>query len=153
MFLIDPLVKIKETINITVPHPPVPWHRAGQNRMTGMTFMHADDRKWQNIVKSYAIQVRPYEAPTCPVMLSVRFLLPRPQYHKPNEKYFHIKKPDLDNLVKNIKDAMNKSMYKDDSQIFAEGLSKEFSDNPSVIISLHYIAASPQENSFLFTLE
>lgn len=39
-------------------------------------------------------------------------------------------KPDTDNIAKNIKDALNKLAFPDDSQIVEEIIEKRYSDNP-----------------------
>lgn len=56
-----------------------------------------------------------------PVGLFIHFRMPRPKAEtfktKPNPAHPHIKKPDLDNLTKGIKDAMNGVAYHDDSQV------------------------------------
>jgi len=44
------------------------------------------------------------------------------------------KKPDLDNLVKSIKDAMNGYIYKDDSQVVISSQKKIYSLEPKTII-------------------
>lgn len=40
------------------------------------------------------------------------------------------KKPDTDNISKNIKDALNKIAYPDDAQIVIEHIEKRYSDTP-----------------------
>lgn len=126
-------------IKFTIDGNPVAWHRSGYNRHTGMIFKNKADVVWQNYVRTIAILHRPKLLPEGPVMLTVLFKMPRPAYHKPGILYFHTKKPDLDNLVKSIKDAMTKSMYKDDAQIIIENVSKRFDDRPGVDIELNYV--------------
>lgn len=134
--------KAKPTITLIVQGPPVAWHRAGRNRFTGMTFMVKADKVWQSHVRTQAILHRPRIMPIGAVVLDITFWMPRPKKHKPGSAYYHTKKPDLDNLVKNIKDAMSKSMYKDDSQVVQENLKKIYvphGANPGVIITLIYL--------------
>lgn len=45
-----------------------------------------------------------------------------------------ITKPDTDNIAKNIKDALNKTAYYDDSQIVSETINKFYSETPRVEI-------------------
>jgi Holliday junction resolvase RusA-like endonuclease len=45
-------------------------------------------------------------------------------------KIKHTKKPDLDNLIKFIKDVFNGLVWKDDSQVFALIASKKYSEDP-----------------------
>jgi len=45
-------------------------------------------------------------------------------------------KPDLDNLAKTVLDAMNKTVYKDDSQIVDLVVRKRYADKPCTIVSI-----------------
>jgi Holliday junction resolvase RusA-like endonuclease len=63
-----------------------------------------------------------FKAPmTCPVRLSVTFLLPRPKrlYWKTKAmpRVAHTSRPDIDNLVKSCTDGLNGIAYIDDAQI------------------------------------
>ena len=48
----------------------------------------------------------------------------------------HVKRPDLDNLVKALLDALNKTIIEDDSQIFSLYMKKTNSDNPGITLSI-----------------
>lgn len=130
---------MKQKIKFSIEGNPVAWHRSGYNRHTGMIFKHKADVVWQNHVRTQAILNRPLVLPECAIIMTVVFRMPRPKYHKTGVYYRHTKKPDLDNLVKSVKDAMTKSMYRDDAQIIAENISKVFCDRPGVDIELTYI--------------
>lgn len=58
---------------------------------------------------------------TGPLLLSANFIMPRPKSmttkRGPNARVYSSKKPDLDNLMKSLADAMNGIAYVDDSQI------------------------------------
>jgi Holliday junction resolvase RusA-like endonuclease len=60
-----------------------------------------------------------------PVEMSVSFYFKKPEYLTKAIKG-HTKKPDLDNLLKSIKDSLNKIIYKDDSQIIRLNASKNY---------------------------
>lgn len=132
-----------KTISFFVQGSPVAWHRSGQNRHTGVTFKVKADVIWQRHIRTQAILHRPNIMPTGPVFLNVIFFMPRPKYHKPGVNYVHTKRPDLDNLIKNVKDALTKSMYKDDSQVVEEHLRKIFAKEgsmPGVLIDVTYLS-------------
>lgn len=106
-----------------------------------MRFTHSEDRKWQGFVKLYAIAVRPHALPIGPVMLQLEFILDRPKY-LPKKISYHIKKPDTDNLAKNIKDALTGSIYRDDSQVFKLTVEKRYciaGEKPRVKIMALYL--------------
>lgn len=56
-----------------------------------------------------------------PVSLNVTFVMPRPKSQfwktKPTPRYWHAKKPDIDNLLKSLKDALTGLAWVDDSQV------------------------------------
>lgn len=81
-----------------------------------------------------------------PIQLRVTCFLPRPQ--KLNTKKYppgqipHTSRPDCDNLIKSIKDALKHIVYKDDSQIFYETIQKfyhELGGKPRAVISIEEI--------------
>jgi Holliday junction resolvase RusA-like endonuclease len=51
------------------------------------------------------------------------------------------KKPDIDNVIKSITDALNALAYKDDSQIVEMSAKKYYSDEPRVEISIEEVGA------------
>lgn len=52
---------------------------------------------------------------------------------------YHIKRPDADNLLKTIKDSLNGTFYKDDSQVCEVKMMKIYSDVPRVQVNLYEI--------------
>lgn len=96
-------------------------------------------KDFKSYVKLIASQNRPNELLTCPLAVELRV-------YKPILKSFTLKqveeakkgikrpitKPDLDNHAKGVLDAMNKIIYKDDSQIVDLVVSKFYSDYPRV---------------------
>jgi len=48
----------------------------------------------------------------------------------------HTQKPDLDNIIKTVKDALNKVAYKDDSQIYAIWAKKEYHDKDELLVTI-----------------
>lgn len=75
---------------------------------------------------------------TGPLIVELKFIMPRPKSHFRTGKYagqlktsapvHHTKTPDLDNLVKFSLDAMNKVFYVDDSQVLEIYTSKQYSE-------------------------
>ena len=87
-----------------------------------------------------------------PLELKATFVMPRPKGHygtgknsgllKASAPEYHTKKPDLDNLIKFIKDCLNSEIYHDDSAIVWIRASKIYVtenwylDKPCTLISL-----------------
>jgi Holliday junction resolvase RusA-like endonuclease len=105
--------------------------------VVGKRAIIADDnseklRQWYGAVTSAAAQAmgdRPLF--TGPIRLSILFCFHRPKGHygtgrnagvlKDSSPRHHIKKPDLDKLVRTIQDALSSTVYKDDSQVCMYG--------------------------------
>jgi Holliday junction resolvase RusA-like endonuclease len=73
-------------------------------------------RGWQQLVAEQAQTVAQDGLFQGPVVLTVTFHLPRPQ-SLPKRQVHHTKKPDLDKLVRNTKDALKGVLYGDDAQV------------------------------------
>jgi crossover junction endodeoxyribonuclease RusA len=82
-----------------------------------------------------------------PIRLSLDFAMPRPKNHygsgknahilKPNAPTWHISKPDLDKLIRCVKDALTGVVWKDDSQVCAMGGPRKiYGDRPGVRIQV-----------------
>lgn len=71
---------------------------------------------WQQLVAEQAQTVAADGLFVGPVSLGVAFQLPRPQ-SLPKRILHHTKKPDLDKLVRALKDALKGVLYTDDSQV------------------------------------
>lgn len=83
-----------------------------------VTSSNPKNKGWQALVAegaSQALAARPW---TCegPVRLLVSFYLPRPK-SLPKRVEAHTKKPDLDKLVRSVKDALTKVVWNDDAQV------------------------------------
>jgi len=50
----------------------------------------------------------------------------------------HTKKPDIDNLVKALFDAMNGIVWKDDSQVACLNVSKHYCADPGIYLTIHF---------------
>ena len=74
-----------------------------------------------------AYQGQPLEGP---LHLGVSFYMPRPKSmvwkKRPMPREWHTKKPDTDNVVKAVKDALSGLAYRDDSQVCFELIQKKY---------------------------
>lgn len=74
-----------------------------------------------------------------PMALHLRFVLPRPR-NIPKRVTQHVKKPDLDNLVKAVKDALTGVLYARDSQVVTLVAHKVYGKKPGVHIAVKEVA-------------
>lgn len=130
-------------IEITMPIEPTGQMRARRGKIIttkeGTQFATMHKAKKQAVRESqiiaYIIPVAPPTPWTGPVMIELWAYMAMPQswpkWKVENSDVIHpTKKPDLDNIVKHLKDCMTGIIYRDDAQVCWEIASKEFSDRP-----------------------
>lgn len=77
---------------------------------------------------------KPLETPVS-VCIYLRMPIPASASKKKRSEYLngeHIKKPDADNCAKQILDAMNGIVYKDDAQIVSLHIRKVYAETPAI---------------------
>ncbi len=121
-------------ISFTIPFEPVAKGRPRFARVGNavMTYTPARTRAFETAVKLYAQQFKPLAPLTGPLLLQIDFFMRKPQ--KPKDKY-PITRPDLDNLIKPIKDALNKIFWIDDSQIVRLVSAKDYG-TPAIAVTI-----------------
>jgi Holliday junction resolvase RusA-like endonuclease len=114
------------------------------NTRTGNAYTPTKTHKYEFAIRErwqhkYGL-VKPWRGP---VSIEVRFLMPRPQAivwkTKPMPRSPHAKRPDLDNLLKAVTDALNGVAYVDDAQVFKITATKAYAagnEPPSIWIGL-----------------
>lgn len=123
------------TIHITIPGVPIPKHRPRRSKWGGMYSDQKDEEKaWkQSAVVQFYRQRRCMGLLDGPISLVCQFFMPIPKsLSKCNRAYLppHTKKPDLDNLVKWVKDCLNKIAWDDDAQVDSITATKRYDDVP-----------------------
>ncbi|ANU28437.1 RusA family crossover junction endodeoxyribonuclease [Planococcus versutus] len=121
--------------------------RAGKS-FSGKTVLYdpINSRDFKQYVSLVASQHRPKELITSPIHLELIFHQPTPKkYHtKPKQALIEsgellpITKPDLDNLVKGVKDGITKIIWQDDSQVVSMHVQKLYSLLPRVEVTIRY---------------
>lgn len=76
-----------------------------------------------------------------PIAVEIRFIMPIPKsWSKKKQEEaigdYHIKKPDTDNLVKGVFDALNKIAWNDDNQVAKVTAVKLYGERPGIEISI-----------------
>lgn len=115
--------------------------RYGINKKSGkiIRYQPKDKVNYVGILKTYAVDKRPNRLLDGALRLSVVFYFP---YLKSHSKKFResgiqykVTKPDIDNLLKPVKDALTGIVYADDNQIVEYGLvRKVYSDSGRIDI-------------------
>lgn len=112
----------------------------------GVTASHYDPancKDWKRTVLAQCIDARPPAPVEGPLLMALEFYLPRP-LSLPKKELHHVKRPDLDNLAKAIKDALRGTIYRDDSQITDLIVSKRYSPGTGVLIRIERVVAPPK---------
>jgi Holliday junction resolvase RusA-like endonuclease len=106
-----------------------------------------------------AMEHRPKEPLKNPLILTLFFNIARPKSHyrtgknagklKDSAPISCTTRPDLDNYVKFVLDALNGVFWIDDAQVFSLYASKTYSSNPSVLVSIVEIENDEELNKHL----
>jgi Holliday junction resolvase RusA-like endonuclease len=123
------------------------------NKKTGkiVTMQDNNERQkpWASMI-SYSAQEAGCKVITGGVCLSLIFTMPRPKCHygtgknsstlRPDAPHFHTKIPDLDKLIRCVKDAIKGIAYRDDSQVCRMPcVDKVYGDTPGLWIKIEEV--------------
>lgn len=110
-------------ISFTIPIKPQAWQRTAYFK--GRQLTPVKTREFEKAVRLLSKRFAPTTPLNGPLKLTARFILPRPKRPMFSEPAV---KPDLDNLMKSLKDGLNKVMWTDDSRVcrYGEGTGKYF---------------------------
>ena len=95
------------------------------------SYTPAKTREWERWIRAQAVVVKPPEPLDGPLTLEATFYLPRPKSVPRSRRYPEVK-PDLDNLLKAVKDALRGLIYLDDSRIVEVRARKLYDAAPRV---------------------
>lgn len=132
-----------KSIHLTIPGNPVAQGRPrGYRRGKHIGFY--DDPKSKDWKKTVAVHAQAYlvgrvwELIGTAIKLQIVFRILRPKSVSIKKRPEPITRPDLDNLVKAVKDALNGVLWRDDSQIIELEAKKVYDDPPGVDISVWF---------------
>lgn len=135
------------SVSFTVPGPPKGKARARTVRTKdGRTFSYTPDGTvlYENLIKTcyYQTGVNPFDADEeLRATIVAYYPITKSTSKKKRQQMLAglirpTKKPDLDNVIKSILDALNKVAYHDDTQIVSLSMEKFYSDSPRVEVSI-----------------
>ena len=118
-----------------------------RHRMTRKGHTYDPSAKDKNEFIEKAIQYRPNNPYKEPLVMKLVFVFQRPKAHyvgavreenrlRIEAPMLRVKRPDIDNLVKFVADAMNGIFYEDDSQISVLEARKEYGHTPKTLIEI-----------------
>lgn len=136
-------------VRFTVPGEPVAKGRARAFIRGGKIGHHTPDKtaRYENLVRIVAKQAigsaKPLE---CPISLRCAFWLPVPMSYSSkrrkaclNGSERHCKRPDIDNLLKSVKDGCNGVVWVDDCQVVEVSARKCYGETPGVDVEISLV--------------
>lgn len=134
-------------INFTIPGKPMGKQRPRVTR-TGHTYTPKETTQYENlVVMAFQDAAKPQgfiptDKPLC-MYMSILMPIPASWSKKKHDKAKngHLRpmvKPDFDNVVKIVSDALNGIAYRDDSQIVDAHIHKYYAENPRVAVTLEW---------------
>lgn len=119
----------------------------GAVRMTGRgKFVKSNAQRYlaykETIEWQTKAQMKNKELITGPIAVNVLFHMPIPKNLSKKKKdesigKYHIKRPDTDNLIKGVFDALNNLVWKDDNQVCKIAAKKIYSESPRIEIEIN----------------
>jgi Holliday junction resolvase RusA-like endonuclease len=130
-------------IGLSIPGEPYALKRARHTR-TGITYDPKENVSWKLMAAGIMQEARgdrPILAGPVKLTVSALFALPRSRWLKrtPRPGGWHIKRPDLDNVVKAVKDAAKGVLWLDDSQVCVLEATKRTQaqgDAPAILVEV-----------------
>ena len=124
---------------IKTDYPPTPQKRP---RVTRFVTYDPSVKDKKEFLKSVLNQL-PKEPMTAPLIMRIKFNFKRPKSHytskgelKVSAPKKHTKKPDIDNLLKFVLDALNRTLYMDDAQVVSLAGRKLYADKEGIEIDI-----------------
>ncbi len=119
---------------------------------TGKTYTPKNTKDYENHVKSYASLLNRKFNRNIPLEVNIKAYYKMPastskkvKIQMANGEILPTKKPDCDNVIKIILDALNGVLYEDDAQVCRVNFEKLYSDKPCVSISIKTIGLTTRE--------
>ena len=125
-----------------------PRHKVGVLHGKARTYLPKSDPVHQfkhDLKMAAACEFMEAELVNCPISLKCLFLMSRPQRliwkKRPMVREPHTSRPDTDNLIKAVKDALTGVVYRDDSLIWSEEIQKMYAagdERPQTVVTLSW---------------
>ena len=135
---------MNKSIHLLIPGNPVPQGRprACIRGKHASVYEDAKSKDWKKTIAVHAVTqlkyIDGYELIDTAIKLRVEFRLLRPKSVSVKKRPDPITRPDLDNLIKAVKDALTGVLWRDDSQIIELEAKKVYNNPPGVDIKVWF---------------
>ena len=126
------------SISFTVYGNPIPKARARTVRLkNGLTTTYTPEKteNWEDMIRLQILKHKPDKLLDSALALKATFVLQRGK-SIPKKRLYPETKPDLDNLLKSLTDAMEGIIYTNDSRIVKKEVEKVYGDPPRVEVEV-----------------
>lgn len=118
--------------------------RPRMNTRTGKAYTPTKTKTYEYLIRQWFLYNYPnFEMTLSSVKITIiaYFDIPKSMSNKKREKMLNneirpMKKPDIDNITKIVLDALNKFVYKDDTQVIELEVKKYYADLPKVYVKI-----------------
>ncbi len=118
--------------------------RPRMNTRTGKAYTPTKTKTYEYLIRQWFLYNYPdFEMTLSSVKITIiaYFNIPKSMSNKKREKMLNneirpMKKPDIDNITKIVLDALNKFVYKDDTQVIELEVKKYYADLPKVYVKI-----------------
>lgn len=118
--------------------------RPRMNTRTGRAYTPTNTKMYEYALRQWFIREYPYFKPIetrVKVTIIAYFDIPKSTSKKKEaemllENISPTKKPDIDNIIKIILDAMNKFAFKDDTQVTKLEIEKKYAESPKIYVKI-----------------
>lgn len=123
---------------------PVGKARPRMNTRTGRAYTPTNTKLYEYSLRQWFIREYPYFKPIesrVKVTIIAYFSVPKSTSKKKevemlNQNISPVKKPDIDNIIKIVLDAMNKFAFRDDTQVTELEIKKKYDKTPRIYIKI-----------------
>lgn len=135
------VLSLVDPISFVIPGTPVPWARAGMHgrvRFTPIPQANAiKDIQW--LCKAAMRGAKPFEGPVAMEVVASWVAPPSWSNKKRAETLWYSSRPDIDNVVKIVADALKGVAYLDDAQIVRLMIEKIVTDTAQVAVKISLV--------------
>ena len=128
---------------LTIPGNPIPQKRPKFSSRGKFVQVYNPGKKDQDVIKILLKQIWEHEPISDPVELDITFYMPIPKgtskikyKEMVSDQINHVKKPDVDNLLKTVLDCMNDIVFEDDRQVHKITANKRYGETPRTEIKV-----------------
>jgi len=133
---------VKIVVNIPVEPTPMPRPKVfkmGSGQVVTVTPGRA--AKTESMIREYVMKAAGSRfRKDIPLKLSADFVVPKPK-SAPRKRRYPVTRPDLDQYLKLLMDALNKYLWEDDSQVVAVCATKRYGELPSIGLEVESVEA------------